>query len=28
VETESERQNRPVPKFEGKLDEETKNLND
>lgn len=26
VETESERQNRPVPKFEGKLDEETKNI--
>jgi len=28
VETESERQNRPVPKFEGKLDEEIKNIND
>ncbi|WP_416441670.1 DUF305 domain-containing protein [Leeuwenhoekiella sp. A16] len=26
AETESERQNRPVPKFEGKLDEETKNI--
>lgn len=26
VETESERRNRPVPKFEGKLDEETKNI--
>ncbi|MCP9200597.1 DUF305 domain-containing protein [Gramella sp. GC03-9] len=26
VETENERQNRPVPKFEGKLDQETKNI--
>ena len=28
VETEEEKKNRPVPKFEGKLDQETRNLND
>ena len=26
VETEEEQKNRPLPKFEGKLDEETRNL--
>jgi len=28
VETEGQRKNRPLPKFEGKLDEETRNLNE
>ena len=28
VETEEEKKNRPLPEFEGKLDEETRNMND
>jgi hypothetical protein len=28
VETEEEKKNRPLPEFEGKLDEETRNIND